>query len=108
MTVRERGEVVWHPAVFADYERPFLVVSTDAHPFHGEEYVALSISTTDIADAIPIDSGDWLIGDLPKESYVKPWNPVVLKEADVTTTAGALGRDVVDRAVDRLAETCGR
>jgi len=108
MTVRERGEIVWHPAVFADYERPFLVVSTDAHPFHGEEYIALAISTSDVASAIPLTPGDWLIGDLPKDSYLKPWNPVVLKEADITTTAGVLDRDAVDRAVDRLAAVCGR
>ncbi|MFB6296875.1 MAG: hypothetical protein ABEH66_08585 [Halobacteriales archaeon] len=108
MTGRERGEIVWHPAVFADYERPFLVVSTDAHPFHGEEYVALAISTTDVASAIQIEQVDWAIGALPKESYVKPWNPVILKETDIATTAGALYQDVVDRAVDHLAETCGR
>lgn len=58
MTVHERGEVVWHPAVFASYARPFLVVSTDGHPFHGEEYVGLSITTTEYDEAIPITDAD--------------------------------------------------
>jgi hypothetical protein len=25
MTTHERGEIVWYPAVFADYDRPFLL-----------------------------------------------------------------------------------
>lgn len=108
MTARRRGEVVWHPAPFADYDRPFLVVSTAPHPVHGEEYVALAISTTGSERAIPIEPDDWTIGDLPRESHVKPWIPAVLKGADITGTAGALREETVDRAVDALAGICGR
>lgn len=64
MTGHERGEVVWHPARFAAYDRPFLVLSTDAHPFHGEEYIALSITTTAGDDALLIDETAWAIGDV--------------------------------------------
>ncbi|MFC7155951.1 hypothetical protein ACFQPA_10840 [Halomarina halobia] len=50
MTGHERGEVVWYPALFADYDRPFLLVSTDTHPFHEEEHVGLASRSTDTCD----------------------------------------------------------
>lgn len=103
---RKRGEVVWQPAVFADYHRPFLVISTDDHPYHGEEFIALSITTSESSTAIPIEDGDWKLGELPDPSYVKPWNPLVLKEERVGPTAGALSRSAVDTAVDALVRIC--
>ncbi|MCU4742932.1 hypothetical protein OB955_18630 [Halobacteria archaeon AArc-m2/3/4] len=104
----ERGEVVWYPALFADYDRPFLIVSTDDHPFYRDEYVALSITTTDLEASIRIGEDDWVIGELPKESHVKPWNPAIVKADEILSVAGAVTTDLVDRAVDDLASICGR
>lgn len=103
----QRGEVVWYPAMFADYDRPFLVVSTDRHPYHGEEYVGLSVTTTGHEAAVAIDDADWELGSLPRESHVKPWNPVVLKHEDIAGVAGALADPVVERSVQALARVCG-
>ncbi|WP_254542954.1 hypothetical protein [Halomarina pelagica] len=105
--MHERGEVVWYPALFADYDRPFLLVSTDTHPFHEEEHVGLAITTTALDDAIPIVDDDWVIGDLPKRSYVKPWNPVIVKEDTIRSVAGVLRSEQVNRAVAELAAICG-
>jgi mRNA interferase MazF len=102
-----RGEVVWYPAIFAEYDRPFLVVSTDVHPFHGEEYIGLPITTTELSEAIPIAEADWDLGTLPEQSYVKPWNPAVLKAEEIQSVAGALHRRRVDQAADTLASICG-
>jgi hypothetical protein len=102
-----RGEVVWYPAMFADYDRPFLVVSTDAHPFHGEEYIGLAVTTNDHESALSIEGEDWELGSLPRESYLKPWNPVVLKHEDIEGVAGALVESAVDDAVTEIARVCG-
>jgi hypothetical protein len=102
-----RGEVVWYPAVFAEYDRPFLVVSTDAHPFHGEEHVGLAVTTTAHESAVAIDEGDWELGSLPKPSHVKPWNPVILKHEEVVGVAGAVAGGVVDDVVTGLFTVCG-
>lgn len=55
MTAHRRGEVVWYPAIFADYHRPYLIVSMDARPYR-DEYVGLAITT--VAGALrqgPVD-----------------------------------------------------
>lgn len=103
----QRGEVVWYPAMFAAYDRPFLVVSDDSHPFHGEEYVGLTVTTTEHERAHPIETADWELGSLPKQSYIKPWNPVILTDADIEGVAGAVSETCVDRAVDGLIRVCG-
>ena len=103
----ERGDVVWYPALFADYDRPFLLISGDDHPFHGEEYVGVAITTTALDAAIPIDDDDWLLGELPKRSFVKPWNPAIVKSEEICSVAGILHEPFVDRTVDRLVTICG-
>jgi hypothetical protein len=102
----QRGEVVWYPAMFAEYDRPFLVVSDGSHPFHGEEYVGLAVTTTAHDRAEPIGTADWELGSLPAESYVKPWNPVILKHPDIEGVAGTLSESCVDRAVAGLLRVC--
>lgn len=107
-TGHERGEVVWYPALFADYERPYLIVSTDSHPFYPDEYIGLTITTTPHEDAIKIENDHWAVGTLPETSYIKPWNPTILKVDEVRSTAGALHHRPVDTAVDALGTICGR
>lgn len=102
-----RGEVVWYPAIFADYDRPFLVLSTHSHPFHGEEYIGLTITKTTFPDALPIAKDDWEFGTLPERSYIKPWNPTILKDDDILSVAGALHQQRVDDAIRELATICG-
>ena len=41
----QRGDVVWHEAPFKeDSRRPFVVVSDDSRPFHGEEYTVVVVT----------------------------------------------------------------
>jgi hypothetical protein len=108
MTAHRRGEVVWYPAMFADYDRPYLVVSSDRHPYHGEEYIALAVTTSEVAGSLPIDDRAWELGTLPKPSAIKPWNPAVLKDELIRTVAGVLRRSMVDDAVAELAALCRR
>lgn len=74
---RDRGDVVIALDPFKDDAsgRPFLIVSDAATPFHGEQYVALSLTTrTWYEDRIPLDADDWIEGGAPRSSSIVPWS----------------------------------
>jgi len=101
----KRGAVIEYPALFDfdSYPRPYLIVSGLSHPFHGEEYIGIAITTTALESAIPISDDAWVRGGLPKESFLKPWQPTLLKHADITDAFGVLRQTVVDRTAEELA-----
>lgn len=107
MTVHTRREVVWYPAVFGDYDRPFCIISTDRHPYHGDEYIGLAITTTASPDALEIPSEAWRLGTLPRPSYLKPWNPLAIQHDRIVSIAGVLSEPLVDTAVAELGRLCG-
>ena len=96
--------MVTHAAVFAPYNRPYLIVSPEPHPDYPDQYVALGITTQALTDAIQIDADDWAVGRLTERSYVDPRYPLVLAERGIVDTVGALHAPLVDLAVDRC---CG-
>lgn len=104
-----RGAVVEYPALFAfeSYPRPYLVISGDAHPFYGEEYVSLAVTTTAWEAALSIPDDAWVRGGLPKPSFIKPWQPSLLKHDDVIDAFGVVDTALVDRAVERLGDVVG-
>lgn len=105
MSTLTRGAVVEYPAIFAfeSYPRPYLIASGEAHPFHGEEYVGLAITTTDLDPALAINDDAWVHGGLPKRSFIKPWQPTLLKHDDIVDAFGLLQPSIVDRATADLA-----
>lgn len=106
MTAHRRGEVVWYPALFADYARPFLLISSDRHPFHGDEYIGLAITTSAVEEAVSIAEDAWVLGELPKPSAVKPWNPTIIKHDGIRSVAGVVRPSLVDEAVSVLTDVC--
>ena len=61
-------------------KRPYLVVSNDQVPFHGQEYVAVVITTTARTEAVALTDDRFDRGRLPERSYVSPWSVLTLKE----------------------------
>lgn len=102
-----RCEVVTHPSLFNSYNRPFVIVSTDTSAEYPEQHIALGISTTEVGQSVPITPDDWVVGSLPKQSYIHPRYPTVIAESDVVTTVGALTEDIVDNAVLELGQEIG-
>ena len=104
MMAINRGAVVEYPALFSfeSYPRPYLIISNPDHPFVGEEYVGLAITTTDLDAVLPIEEDAWVRGSLPKQSFVKPWQPTLLKDDHVIDAFGLLRESVVDHAVRDL------
>lgn len=72
----ERGDVVRSADPFklgTDKQRPWLVVNDESHPFHGEQYIAVAISTKQYDDSVALTPDVWETGGVPRESYISPW-----------------------------------
>jgi len=111
-----RGDVVWVEDPFGfdagdgpdePTDHPYLIISTDAHPFHGSEYLAMLVTTTEREEAIGIQPGDWKHGSLSKPSYISAWTVVTVKDSELFGYQGQLEASVVDTAVQQLPPYVG-
>jgi mRNA-degrading endonuclease toxin of MazEF toxin-antitoxin module len=93
---------VWHDGLFRQSGRPWPVVSSETHPFHGEEYVVCGITTTERAGVVALPDEAWAIGGLPRTSYVSPWFLTTLKHADIDRGVGELSAPTVESVLDEL------
>jgi len=59
--------------------RPYLILSDEAHPFAGEQYIAAGITTKEYPLSIPLE-GRFVEGGLSERSFVSPWTVVSLRE----------------------------
>lgn len=100
----ERGHVVWHDGLFRGSDRPWLVVSDDAHPFHGEEYLVVGITTTEREDGFELRDTDWTVGGLPEQSFVSPWFITTIKHASIRKGVGELDKSLVDEIVTAASQ----
>lgn len=103
-----RGEVVVAVDPFRDDDaagRPFLLINRPEMPFHGQQYVVLSLSTrTWYEERIPLDDADWVVGGAPERSSIMPWSVNSLKHEWIEFRQGALSDDVVGRAVEQFVQ----
>lgn len=65
-------------------KRPYLLLSNDRVPFHGQEYVAAVITTTARPEAVELTEDRFERGRLPRRSYVSPWSVLTLKDWMIT------------------------
>lgn len=103
----ERGDVVEAGDPFNEEKptRPFVIVSTNAHPFDGEQYIAVTLTTrTWYDETIPITGEDFLDGGLPKQSYLVPWGVVSLPHDDILDWFGRVESTPLDETVDQLVD----
>lgn len=85
--------------------RPFLLINRPETPFHGEQYVTLSLSTrTWYEERIPLDDGDWENGGAPESSSIMPWSVNSVKHRWIEFRQGTLSEDVVEGAVDQFVQ----
>lgn len=102
----ERGDVVYGTDPFKTSEsaRPWLIVSNhEGRPFHGEQYLALTLTTRSWMDGlVDIPDGAWVRGGTPATSRVVPWGVQSLARSDIDRWQGRLDDGVVDEAVDAL------
>lgn len=102
----ERGDVVIALDPFKDGSsgRPFLVISDDETPFHGEQYLALSLTTrTWYEDRIPLEADDWIDGGAPRSSSIMPWSVNSIDGKLIERYQGALREEITSEATAQLA-----
>lgn len=106
--VFERGDVVWGDDPFkSDADaRPWLVLSNhEGRPFHGEQYIAVTLTTKSWMDSlVDIPEEGWLRGGTPKESRIVPWGVQSINHEDIDFWQGRLTEDLVDETVATLVE----
>ena len=107
MTPYPRGDVVWHPAPFRDGGRLYVVLSDDEHPFYGEEYVVVGVTTTERDRAVALTPKTWAAGGAPKPSWASPWYVLTVKHATITDRLGRLTTETIDEIASEVARLVG-
>jgi len=102
-----RGDVVIGYDKFKDHSdgRPFLVISSEETPFHGEQYITLSLTTrTWYEERIPIEESDWVEGGAPRSSSIMPWSVNAISSDEIDIKQGTLTEPIVTTATEQLSE----
>lgn len=85
-------------------ERPYLLLSNEQVPFHGEEYLAAVITSTALSEAIELTDTRFSQGHLPRTSYLSPWSILTLKDWMITKQPAT----VTDTTVDEVRQALNR
>jgi len=102
-----RGAIVVASDPFGNTpRRPYLVVSDETHPFAGEQYIALGISTKEYDKSVPL-AGAFVAGTLNQESFVAPWAVVSLRETNIERAVARISKPTVETAVRRMVAFAG-
>jgi len=86
--------------------RPYLLVSDETHPFAGEQYIAVGISTKEYDASIPL-AGTFTEGTLERDSFVAPWAVVSLRTENIDRAVARVSESVTNTTVRRLATFLG-
>jgi mRNA-degrading endonuclease toxin of MazEF toxin-antitoxin module len=101
----ERGDVVRSADPFKfgdDRQRPWLIVNNDSHPFDGEQYIAVAISTKEYSDSIPLSADVWEVGGVPRQSFVSPWAVHSPRSEDFVAWQGRVTGSFVEDIVETV------
>lgn len=82
--------------------RPYLILSDSTHPFYGQEYVAVVITTTARQEAIELTDSRYKRGTLPRRSYVSPWSVTTLKDSMISKQPAEATDKTVDETRNEL------
>ncbi|MCY4732100.1 type II toxin-antitoxin system PemK/MazF family toxin [Natronomonas gomsonensis] len=105
MTEYERGDVIeaGDPFTQEPASRPFVIINTESHPFDGEQYVALTLTTrTWYEETLPVSPDDFGAGGVPAESSIVPWGVSSPAHDDIRDWFGRLEDEVVNEAVEQF------
>jgi hypothetical protein len=103
------GDVVYGADPFKGEEaaRPWLIVSNhEGKPFHGEQYIALTLTTKSWMEGlVDVAEEDWIRGGTPEQSRIVPWGVQSISPDDIDFWQGRLTEDVLEEAVDALVDS---
>lgn len=101
----KRGDVVRSSDPFKvgnDRQRPWLILNNDAHPFDGEQYIAVAISTREYGDSIALGPDVWKVGGVPRDSFVSPWAVHSPRLEDLIAWQGRVTDESVNHVINEL------
>ena len=103
----ERGHVVLAPDPFKpgdDATRPWVVVNSERHPFDGEQYVAMGLTTRTWHDRrVPLGPDDFSHRRAPRDSSILPHAVTSPTPRLMTDYVCRVRDEPLDRAVEELA-----
>ncbi|WP_336001217.1 type II toxin-antitoxin system PemK/MazF family toxin [Halorientalis halophila] len=101
-----RGHVVLAPDPFKpddEATRPWVIVNNERHPFDGEQYVVMGLTTrTWYDERIPLTDGDFRHRRAPRDSAIVPHAVASLDPALATDYVCRIRDSPIDRAVETL------
>ncbi|OLZ39521.1 hypothetical protein A6E15_00320 [Natrinema saccharevitans] len=106
----ERGDVVRSHDPFklgTEKQRPWLIVSNETHPFDGEQFLAVAVSTKQYDRSLPLRSDVWEVGGVPCESFVSPWAVHSPRREDLIAWQGRVTESFIERVIDELKRYLG-
>lgn len=105
----QRADVVKHPAPFKNppKKRYFAILSDNSHPFHGQEYAVVALTSKQRPDAIEIKNSDWRFGKPPGDSYASPWYVFTIKHSDILGPQGSITDSKADEIAAETASFLG-
>ncbi|WP_239640831.1 hypothetical protein [Haloferax sulfurifontis] len=101
----ERGDVVRSSDPFkigTGRQRPWLIVDNETHPFDGEQYIAVAISTKAYDDSLALSADVWETGGVPRAPYVSPWAVHSPRSEDFVAWQGRVTDAFVEQVVAKL------
>ena len=102
----ERGHVDLAPDSFGkddDATRPWVVANRPTHPFHGQQYLVLTLTKrTWYDERVPLSDDDYVHRAAPEESAIVPHAPASLQPRLATDYVCRVQADPVDRVVELL------
>lgn len=100
----DRGEVWWGPTPQKDTPsyRPWLILSTDDHPFADAECIAAAMTTQRHDEGLKVPDDVWIEGGANVRSHVSPWHVATFKYHLFDRRQGRLREEFVGRAAEQL------
>lgn len=104
----ERGHIVLAGDPFKagdDATRPWVVVNNETHPFDGQQYIGMALTTKTWYDArVPIRADEYQHRTAPQESSIVPHAIASLQPNLMTDYICRIQSAPIDRAVDTLLD----
>jgi len=87
--------------------RYFVVLRDDDHPFHGEEYAVVALTSTERPEALVLRDEDWRFGGPSGDSSAAPWYCFTIKHSDIGAPQGSLTEQITDTIAAKAATYIG-
>lgn len=79
-------------------KRPYVIISNSSNPFHGQQYIAVPMTTRAPDSGIEVPEREW-VRDSPDKTpcHVSPWSPVTLQAEKIYQSVGEVSDKIIER-----------